>query len=161
MKKKIFIFGILILVLLSYVVFAAEPGSKDDPLVSQSYIEEVIIPQMVEYIDNKVANVEEQYNNEDNNSETDKELNSFRVVSVKKDQKLIGGNGTELILRMGTGNIIATEKGGIADVTIGTDLPNGDKIPANHLLIIPLSDGRGIIAASDMLVMVKGAYIIE
>jgi hypothetical protein len=153
-KKKLIICGLVVLLITCYAVFAAVPGSEDDPLVSKSYIEETIIPQIKEYIDDKISRLNG--NNGENISSIE-----FAVVSVTNGQSLIGQGGTELILRMGTANIIATEKGGIADVTAGTDLSNGVKMPSNHLLIIPLSDGRGLKATSDILVMVKGSYVLE
>lgn len=151
MKKKIASFCIIIPILFCYVVFAADPGSEEDPLVSQSYIEEVIVPQLLEYIDDKVNTAQAPTGSSE----------KFQVVSVDSGKTFIGVAGTELILRMGTADIIATEKGGLADTTEGVDLKNGEKMPSNHLLIIPLSDGRGFRANSDVLVMVKGEYSIE
>ena len=72
-----------------------------------------------------------------------------------------GGAGCELILRQGSANIIATTKGGLADTTVGGDLADGTAMPSNHLLIVPLDDGRGIQATSTVLVMVKGEYTIQ
>lgn len=128
-----------------------EPGSQEDPLITKSYIEEIVMPkirqEMVELIKGSSNSVGHSF--------------QFEVVSVKKGQKLIGDAGTELILRMGKATIIATTKGGLADTTQGTDLPNGTPMPPNHLLIIPLDDGRGFIAEEDVLVMVKGSYSIK
>ena len=59
---------------------------------------------------------------------------------------------------MGKATIIATEKGGIADTTAGFDLADGNDMPSNHLLIVPLADGRGIRASSDVIVMIKGGF---
>lgn len=127
----------------------AEPGSQDDPLISQSYINSTVIPQLREYIKEEVDN------------RTGAEAQRFKVVSMSAGDKMICEDGTELILRMGSATIIATEKGGLADTTAGCDLPNGTPMPSNHLLIVPLSDGRGIVATSEVLVMVKGIYEIQ
>ena len=89
-----------------------------------------------------------------------KEL-SFQVVNMSKGDVLIGEAGTEIILRMGTAEIIATEKGGLADLTSGTDLANGTNMPANHHLVIPVDDGRGIKAKNKVIVMVKGDFTLE
>ena len=62
---------------------------------------------------------------------------------------------------MGSATVIATQKGGLADTTGGYDLANGTAMPSNHLLIVPVNDGRGISANNDVLVMVKGAYNIQ
>ena len=131
----------------------ANPGSESDPLVSQSYIEQVLVPQLEEYVQKEIEKIE--------NSSTSSSAETFEIVELDKGDKLICENGTELILRMGTAKISATEKGGIADATYGADLPDGMEMPSNHLLIVPVNDGRGIKATSDVFVMVKGGYKIK
>ena len=82
-------------------------------------------------------------------------------MTVSKNKKLIGGSGCEIILRQGTAEIVASELGGISDVTLAVDLVDGATVPANHLLIIPRDDGRGFKAKTDVIVMVKGNYEIQ
>ncbi len=118
--------------MLVLIPVSAEVGDSDDPVVSKSYIDTYIAPQL-----------------------------SYEVVSVEAGQSVICGAGCELILRMGDATVIATEKGGLADVTSGVDLADGSAMPSNHLLIVPLADGRGISANTDLLVMIKGNYTIS
>lgn len=131
----------------------AAPGDSSDPIISKSYIDNVLMPQITQYIDSKLGG----------NSSADAGTSNptFNVVEVKNGQTLIAESGTELILRMGGGTIIATAKGGIADTTAGCDLENGTQMPSNHLLIVPLGDGRGFVANDDVLVMVKGGYTLK
>ena len=154
MKTKKFKVATIILCLaLCFSAVLAEPGGNDDPLISKSYIENVLMPSIKQYVESRIAEV---------NSGTGAGANvAFKVVEVKKDQQLICSAGTELILRMGTATIIATEKGGLADTTAGFDLANNAPMPANHLLIVPVADGRGIKATADVLVMVKGGYTLK
>lgn len=154
MKTKKFKLATIILCLaLCFSAVLAEPGGNDDPLISKSYIENVLMPSIKQYVESRIAEV-----NSGTGSGT---AEAFKVVQVKKDQQLICSAGTELILRMGTATIIATEKGGLADTTAGFDLANNAPMPANHLLIVPVADGRGVKANSDTLVMVKGGYTIK
>ena len=60
-----------------------------------------------------------------------------------------------------TPQIVATQKGGVADVTQGIDLQNGAVMPSNHLLIVPLDDGRGAQMLSDGIIMIKGNYTVK
>ncbi len=129
----------------------ANPGSESDPLISQSYITSTLMPQIEEMIKKEVSE----------NGGGGGAVESFKVISMSAGQKMICESGTELILRMGSATIIATQKGGLADTTGGYDLPNGAAMPSNHLLIVPLDDGRGIEAHNDVLVMVKGGYEIQ
>ncbi len=156
MKKnflKIKVVAALVCLLSVFTVVLAEPGGSDDPLISKSYIETVLMPRIQNYIDSKLAGVSSGGNSQP--------ADTFSVVEMNAGQKMICGAGTELILRMGSAGIIATEKGGLADTTAGFDLSNGTDMPANHLLIVPVNDGRGITAKSTVLVMVKGSYEIK
>ncbi|MBR6524196.1 MAG: hypothetical protein IKT39_06290 [Clostridia bacterium] len=138
MKKHFFtglITGLIIVAICTAVVLA-NAGSEGDPLISKSYLETV-------YLD------------------TVKTEMSFKVVSLKAGQRIVGDAGCEMILRMGKATIFSTDKGGVSDVTIGGDHPHGSEMPANHLLIVPVGDGRGITADTDALVMVKGKYALK
>lgn len=134
----------------------AAPGGEDDPIISKSYIDNVVIPKITQYVDSKLSGI-----TGGTSGNTDSSATAFKVVEVKNGQTLIANEGCEMILRMGSAKIISTEKGGIADTTSGYDLANGSDMPSNHLLVVPLADGRGFIATSDVLVMVKGGYNIN
>jgi len=133
-KKRIccFIAVVALLCMAATYMVYAQPGTEEDPVVTLSYINDVFKNEM-----------------------------TFKVVEVPKGKAIYGQTGTEMILRMGKGSIIATQKGGIADLTSGLDLSNGSVIPANHYLLVPYNDGRGLKVTADSLIMVKGAYEIK
>ncbi len=145
MKKSFFagmVLSLAIMIVFAVVVLAA-PGSEEDPVVSVSYLENVFMGKVQSYIDQKAGA-------------------QYEVVSLKQGQTLKAQKGTEMILRMGTATVIASQKGGLSDVTGGVDIADGGAMPSNHLLISPLDDGRGIIATeAEVLVMVRGGYTIE
>lgn len=85
----------------------------------------------------------------------------FSPVEVKAGQQLIGGEGTEIILRSGQAKAIAFKNASIADVTTGRDLQDGGALLYNHLLFISRDDGRGFNATTDVWVLVKGPYTIK
>lgn len=85
----------------------------------------------------------------------------FQVLEVAQGKKVICSSGTELILRSGSATAIDSSLGGLSDVTGGKDLRSGDSVPKNHLLIVPRDDGRGILATSASVVMVRGSYEIK
>lgn len=143
----------LCLILAGGIVVFSEPGGTDDPVVTKSYIVDKVIPDIKAYIDERFGIAA----SEGMAVSTE----SFTVINVSEGKKVICDAGTELILRMGKGTIIATEKGGLADTTDGYDLQNGTAMPSNHQLIVPLSDGRGFKADTDVIVMVKGRYSIQ
>lgn len=144
----------LALVLLGGSVVFSEPGGTDDPVVTKSYIVDKVIPDIKAYVDQQLGIAA-------SDGTVTARPSSFVVVNLTAGQSVIGEAGTELILRMGKGTIIATQKGGLADTTAGYDLANGTAMPSNHLLIIPVSDGRGFKADTDAIVMVKGGYTVK
>lgn len=141
---------------LATVVLAA-PGASDDPLISKSYIENQLMPQIKQYIESRLAEV----GGGSGGGTTAGTADKFNVVNASAGQQIICSAGTELILRMGSASVIATEKGGIADTTDGFDLADGAFMPSNHLLIVPVSDGRGVRATTDIIVMIKGGYTVK
>ena len=146
MKKNwlVGIVAVLVLVLATAIVIAANPGTEADPLISKSYIETVLKPEIYAYI--------EQESNQ-----------GFTVVNVSAGKTVVCDAGAEVILRMGQATVIGSDRGGLADVTQGLDLADGTVVPANHMLIVPLGDGRGvkINKSTGAILMIKGGYTIK
>lgn len=89
------------------------------------------------------------------------QMTRFNVVEVPQGKSVYGTAGTEMILRQGECTIIGTQKGGVSDVTMGYDLADGITVQGNHLLIVPVNDGRGVKALTNCLIMIKGGYEIK
>lgn len=90
-------------------------------------------------------------------SYVDAKLRVF-VVEVPAGKELIGSAGTEIIVRSGSAAVIDSELGGLCDITAGRDLRLNEQAPANHLLIVPRDDGRGIKAETALFVLIRGSY---
>lgn len=112
-----------------------DPGSAADPLVSRSYV------------DQQVKALADQ--------------TSFTVVNLPKGSTLVGESGTEIVMRAGLVSVVASPLGGLLDATGGRDLPQGYAVEPNHLLVVPRTDGRGVLATMDAVLMVKGAYTLR
>ena len=147
------ILGICLTVIGTAAVFSA-PGDTDDPVVTKSYIVDQVIPEIKAYID-------ERFGIAASEGVVTPSSDRYMVVNVSAGKKVICEAGTELILRMGQGTIIATAKGGLADTTSGYDLADGTAMPSNHQLVVPVADGRGFTADTDVIVMIKGGYTIQ
>ncbi|MBQ8808344.1 MAG: hypothetical protein IJZ81_03460 [Clostridia bacterium] len=131
MKKRLVII-LSVLCAVFVVGSASAPGTTQDPLVTKSYIDSMVIP-----------------------------ATKFQIVNVPAGKTVIGTAGTEMILRMGECSIVGTQKGGVSDVTMGYDLADGVIVQGNHLLIVPLDDGRGVKTSTDCILMIKGGYEIR
>lgn len=147
------ILGVVLIAVSGFAVFS-EPGGTDDPVVTKSYIVDKVIPEIKLYVDQQLGIAS-------SDGTVTARPASFVVVNLNAGQSVIGEAGTEIILRMGKGSVIATAKGGLADTTAGFDLANGTDFPSNHLLIIPVADGRGFKASTDAIVMIKGGYTVK
>ena len=154
-KTKIWVLtAVLVIAAATAFAFADtyDPGSAGDPVVTKSYVDAEIVALKAEITALK-AGIE--------GSAGSGGGAVFTAINIKAGQKLIGGAGTEMILRSGEAYAIDNGKDGVSDVTAAADIAGGKAIAANHLLIVPRDDGRGIGATTDLWVMVKGAYSIK
>jgi hypothetical protein len=146
MKKKVIIIGLVVLIL-GFITIESNASSEinSDPLVTLSYLEKRIEEFKV-YVDNNAQG-------------STIAGSKFEVVEVKAGQTVIFTDASvEFILRSGEATAIASENGGLADLTAGVDLLTGDSLEKNHLMLVPRNDNRGIVAKSDLWVMIKGTY---
>ncbi len=87
---------------------------------------------------------------------------TYVPVNAKKGQIIIGEEGTEIILRSGTGTGYCEGQNGLVNATTAGEILNGSKVSVNNLLIVPRSDGRGIKVTSDEAwFIIKGDYYIK
>ena len=145
MKKRMMIALICIacIAVSAIVAYAAGAGSQDDPLVSKSYVDAAI-----NGLRNEIGN-------------GGGSADIYTVVEVPAGKKLECKSGTEVILRSGSATAVDSASGGVSDVTAGLDLAGGQNVTTNHHLIIPRTDGRGLAARTNIIVMVKGDYTIK
>lgn len=153
MKKK-FLIGLEIIIATIMViggsVYAATAGSEADPLVSKSYV------------DDKINQVISMINTGSSTTVVDSSsADTYVPVSAAVGQTVTGGEGTEIILRAGKGNVIINGVDGIVDATTGGDLKNGAAVTKNHIMIVPRADGRGIKVTEAAWFLIKGDYSIN
>lgn len=159
------------------------PGSADDPIVTKSYVDERINALRSELAGSSKSASNKQDATANNNTQAASSTGSpssgtsdggsstvttaqfkYTVVKLKKGQKLLGGDGTEMIVRTGKAVAIGNDGGnGLPDVTAGIDVKDGQEVGLNHLLLVPSKDGRGILITgdADAYVMVRGAFEIR
>lgn len=159
--KKIIGFVIVIALLLSTVITAA-PGDSSDPIVVLSYLNQRLTNLISEYkldtistLSTQVKDLQEKLKSTNGQSTNAPNL---EIVEIHENEKLIAEEGTELILRGGEAFIIASELGGLTNVTKGKDFVADMSVPANNLLIVPRSDGRGVYTNNYAIFMVRGTY---
>lgn len=132
------------------------PGTTDDPVVTKSYVDQQI---------QQALNGGGGGNtNPTNPTQPSQGADEVKNVALKPGKILIADAGTEFIVRSGNAVIYTEVASGVADLTDGKDLLNGETAPKNHLLSFP-RDGRGIQVkegqTSNLIVMVRGGYTIK
>ena len=84
----------------------------------------------------------------------------FVVIEVKKGSTLLFGESTEFILRAGSAVITDKTTNGISDLTDGDTKYHDMEVLKDHHMLNPRNDGRGILAKTDLFVLVKGDHKI-
>ncbi|MFI3230036.1 MAG: hypothetical protein R3Y29_00600 [bacterium] len=159
--NKNFIIGTQIflssIISMSVIAFATQAGSAEDPLVTKSYVdaeikkalEDIIIGDIV--LEDIIGDIK-----------IDNNFNSFVPVLVEANQAILGKEGTEIILRSGSGvSIVPEGVSEIANITAGKNVFNNETVETNHLLIISRDDGRGVKVSVNSWFLVKGDYVIK
>lgn len=88
-------------------------------------------------------------------------LVALRVLELKAGETLRAEAGAELVLRAGRAVAVTGPQGGLADLTAGRDIQGGEAVPANHLLLVPRADGRGVKALTPAVLLVRGGATVE
>ncbi len=148
------------------------PGSTSDPLVTKSYVDDIVTQIMsilsgtsgTNNTPNPSLNLGPTITKEEliRAAVSEIELISgntrYLPVSAKTGQIIIGHEGTEIILRSGTAQAYSGVQNGIVNITSGKELYNGNKVDVNNLLIVPRHDSRGVAVTSDAWFLIKGGY---
>lgn len=169
MKKTVTVILVSAMILtLSYIAVSAEYGSADDPLISKSYLDSVLVPQLTEVISAKVAEGKETMK-----TEILRELGGAAVggggsaeyvaVQLFEGQTIRAATGSiEVLLRRGDFTCVDPTGEKITNVTKGGEAGDGGVLTLQNLYLIPRADGRGVrVASSEGWVMVRGGYIVE
>ena len=144
------------------------PGSSSDPVVTKGYVDRLVqeLPihkkvaaqeEMIGLLNSQINALKSGVGGVENGTVGD---TTYKVVEVNPGEKLIGKQGTEIILRAGEGTAIISNLGGLQDVTQGVDITAGI-IPKYHLLITPRDDQRGVLVTKKATFMVRGGYTVE
>lgn len=158
------------------LVLGAAAGSQTDPLITMSYLTDVNTPAILKQVDTKLASreqiltdklsaVADQYEKdmEDklaNGGGSTGTSSVYAVVTVTSGQQLLGGVGTEFMLRSGSAACVAASAPGLIDSTGGTTLANGGALQPNHLYL-STAEGRGLKANANATVLVRGTYTLS
>lgn len=151
----------------AYAVYGSgDIDLTNDPLVSLSYLNEVFWPKIEEAIEDAGGFVDGGRDDDEENSADPLPVmpaNEYEVLHLVKGDIVLADTPCEIILRSGSATAyLSGGESGIADLTAGIDLKEGEALTANHLLLVPRGgDGRGFKVESDeVYIMVRGGFSI-
>ena len=171
-RKKVITITICVaavLILAGITAIAASLGSSSDPLVTLSYIDSTVKPEIKEYADDAVADLDDKLNtafdekldkfSDDLNAKLDDAASAgegevFVEVTLNEGEAVSFGIGTELMLRRGSGEA----KGALTDITSGTSTDG--TLEVNHMYVASRS-GEITATSDDTMLLIKGEYTIQ
>lgn len=166
MKKNRWVARLAALLALSTVLttaaLAVEAGSSDDPLITLSYLNETFLGQILDQVDEKIAERNGQLAEVlGGQLSGEADVNAtFSVVTLTEGQILTGDIGCEVMLRVGTAECVSPSSPGLIDETAASVMNNGGKLEKNHLYMMTI-EGRGVKAtAATTKLLVRGTYTI-
>ncbi len=133
------------------------PGSENDPLVTASWVE-AKISERLRQLEGGGAGTQPPAGQP---IYITLPAPTYQLVTVPSGRKMFTGAGTEIILRSGSAILMEGPGGGLSDLTAGSNLSEGDYLARDHLLLSPKNDGRGIVAATNTIFMVRGDYNLD
>lgn len=148
-------------------------GSRSDPLVTLSYINDTVKPELESYAEEQAGSVEEGLTKtfdtklQEYSSQVEEQLTGstvygsddvFATVELKDGETLKLMAGAELMLRSGS---LKTASGiTLTDTTSGTAVTkDGTALETNHMYLVT-ADGN-LTVSGNVMVLVRGAYSIR
>lgn len=130
----------------------SQAGSALDPIITKSYLEKRLV-ESEDALKRLMIEQSEKTGGKD-------VATKFIVIEVKKGSTLLFGESTEFILRAGKAVVADKTTNGISDLTDGVTKYHDMEVLKDHHMLNPRNDGRGILAKTDLFVLVKGDHKI-
>lgn len=169
------VFGAIVLASVTLVgAFSASAtgGDQSDPLITLSYLTQVITPELMNKVDEQVAANEQALIGKvdaaiaDYSAKMEQALGgpgggsaSYTLVTLTPDALLCPGAGSEVILRSGTAKAVSGSAPLMLDSTSGGTMSIGGTLQANHLYVVPL-EGTVVSASTECTLLVRGSYVV-
>ena len=157
--------GVLLLCMIAVFAEGDAYISANDPLITLSYVEQMLKPQLKEQIKNEVVEeIKKEGIPSSSSSSSGSVAATYEVISVSQGQQILAeGNdlSCEIILRSGSASAVAPGGQGLSDLTAGNEISDGASLGRNHYIVIPRGDGRGVVVTTDIAYfMIRGEYRI-
>ena len=153
-KSLIIVLCLVIAAALCILVYAASGyGSEEDPLITKSYLDEVLQPELEQRFETELENAISAVESE--------KSGDFVVITLYKGQTVTCGVGCEVMLRIGSAEAKGVDYPVLVDTTKGESVASGTSMVTNHLYMVTIA-GNGFKAKADNTkLLIKGVYTIN
>lgn len=151
----------------------ATGGDKKDPLITLSYLEDTVIPEILDAlsVETKSINKELKSDLAGQIKDYQKEMESlvsgtsvgsetYTLVTLNAGQTLALDVGCEMMLRVGSVTVNAATSPALIDVTTGGSNANGASLEKNHLYMATIPDRTLTPATETVKLLVRGGYTV-
>lgn len=151
----------------------ASGGDKNDPLVTLSYLEDTVIPKLMDKLSVETKTVNQQLKSDlasqiDTYESDMKALisagsagtDTYTLVTLTSGQRLALDVGCELMLRVGTATVNAATAPALIDITTGGTINAGTSLSKNHLYMATIADRTLSPTTDTVKLLVRGGYTI-
>ena len=133
---------------------AGGAGSKSDPLVSLSYLDDTFTGQIMDKVDKLIAQRNAALASEQGSGVS----SAYIAVTLAAGETLTGEAGCEVVLCTGAATCMASSSPGLTDVTTGGSIGDGAELQQNHLYL--MTGSRGVFSAKGAELLVRGSYTV-
>lgn len=142
---------------------AAGAGSAGDPLVSLSYLEQTVLPDLLRKTEEKAQARQNELTAKFNQLLAEHggggtPSATYTVVTLAPNQRMNLNLGCEVMLRVGSATAWAAENPALVDTTNGSNLDSGSTLVKNHLYMSTMTDHYIVAGGSTVKVLVRGGY---
>ena len=132
-------------------------GSQSDPLVTLSYLTDELTPQIMDQVQDMIDQKAGELGGEAPSGAGE----TYRLLTLTSGQRVVGGVGCEILLRVGTAECVADDSPGLVDLSSTGSINSGDTLETNHLYMVTI-EGHGFEAtAQTVKILVRGDYTVE
>lgn len=152
----------------------AASGDKNDPLVTVSYLEQTVIPDVVSQVETKMTTKQEELSKTltDQINQYKQDVTSqgggaagssasYTVVTLTSGQTMALDVGCEVMLRIGSATVKAATSPALVDISTGGTIDNGASLTTNHLYMSTISDRTIVPTAGTVKLLVRGGYSVS
>ena len=149
----------------------AATGDENDPLITLSYLDQVVIPQVIAQVEEGAARRQTELEKSftDQVAQYKKEMEAsiggqgtksaaFELVTLVKGQTMALEVGCEVMLRVGSVQVNSKTNPALIDIATGGDVKNGTSLTKNHLYMTTIPDRTLTPTTETVKLLVRGGY---